>query len=128
MAMTAGARSVSICMPVFNGGQYFKIALDSALAQDYPDVEIIVVNDGSTDDGETEKIALEKRDRIHYIHQENRGVAGALNTAISNMTGEYFAWLSHDDIHLPHKTSSQIAFLARLGRPDACLFSDYDLI
>jgi glycosyltransferase involved in cell wall biosynthesis len=44
------------------------------------------------------------------------------------MTGEYFAWLSHDDLHLPHKTSAQIAFMRRLGRNSACIFSDYDLI
>lgn len=44
------------------------------------------------------------------------------------MQGDYFAWLSHDDLHLPHKTSAQIAFLDKLGRPDACLFSDFDFI
>jgi glycosyltransferase involved in cell wall biosynthesis len=119
---------VTICMPVFNGGHYFEAALRSALAQDYENIEVLVVNDGSTDAGETERIALAHGDRVRYIHQENRGVAGALNTAITNMSGDYFAWLSHDDLHLPHKTSAQIAFLGGLGRPDACLFSDYDLI
>ncbi len=119
---------VTICMPVFNGGHYFRAALESALAQDYENLEILVVNDGSTDGGETEYIALTYGDRIRYVWQQNRGVGGALNTAIDRMTGEYFAWLSHDDIHLPNKTSAQIAFLHRLGRPRACLFSDYELI
>src|SRR4051794_3824327 len=122
------APRVTICMPVYNGGSYFKLALQSALAQDYGNLEIVVVNDGSTDAGGTEQIALSYGDRVRYFAQENRGVAGALNTALSQMTGEYFAWLSHDDLHLPHKTSSQIAFLRRLGRSRACLFSDYDLI
>jgi glycosyltransferase involved in cell wall biosynthesis len=119
---------VTICMPVFNGGHYFQAALASALAQDYANLEILVVNDGSTDGGETERIALAHGDRVHYLHQENRGVAGALNTALANMSGDFFAWLSHDDLHLPHKTAAQVAYLGRLGRPCACLFSDYDLI
>lgn len=119
---------VSICMPVFNGGRYFRSALESALAQDYSNLEIVVVNDGSTDGGETEHIALEYGDRIRYFYQPNSGVAGAMNTALAHMTGDFFAWLSHDDIHLPHKTSSQVAYLCRLGRPNACLFSDFDLI
>jgi len=118
---------VTICMPVFNGGQYFSSALASALAQDYPNVEVLVVNDGSTDGGETERIALAHGDRVRYIRQENRGVGGALNTALSHMSGDFFAWLSHDDLHLPHKTSAQMTYLDRLGRR-ACLFSDYDLI
>jgi glycosyltransferase involved in cell wall biosynthesis len=115
-------------MPVYNGGDYFELALQSALAQDYPNVEIVVVNDGSTDDGHTERVALSYGDRIRYFHQPNGGVAAALNNAIAHATGDYFAWLSHDDIHLPEKTSSQIRFLEQIGKPDACLFSDYDLI
>jgi len=120
---------VSICMPVYNGGDYFGLALDSALSQDYENLEIIVVNDGSTDGGYTEEVARSRKDeRIRYFVKENGGVASALNVALREATGDYFAWLSHDDLHLPHKTSAQIAFLAELGRPDLCLFSDYDLI
>jgi glycosyltransferase involved in cell wall biosynthesis len=115
-------------MPVFNGGHYFQEALESALAQDYENFEIVVVNDGSTDGGETERIALSYGDRVRYFHQENRGVSGALNTALAHMSGDYFAWLSHDDLHVPHKTAAQIDYLGRLGRPRACLFADYDLI
>ncbi|EUC14722.1 glycosyltransferase family 2 protein [Paraburkholderia hospita] len=115
-------------MPVYNGGSYFKQALRSALDQDYANIEIIVVNDGSTDGGETELIALEHGSRVRYFWQKNTGVAGALNTAIKHATGDYFAWLSHDDIHLPNKTTSQIQYLKILKRPDACLFSDYDHI
>lgn len=115
-------------MPVMNGGRYFRLALDSALAQTYANLEIIVVNDGSTDAGETERIARSGGDRVRYIHQANRGVAGALNTAIDHMTGDFFTWLSHDDLYLPHKTAAQVAFHRRLGRPDAILFSDYRTI
>lgn len=119
---------VTIVMPVCNGGHYFRLALQSAIAQTYGNLEIVVVNDGSTDRGETESIALEHASRIRYIRQENKGVAGALNTAIGAMTGDFFAWLSHDDIHLPHKTARQVAYHRRLGRPDSILFSDYELI
>jgi glycosyltransferase involved in cell wall biosynthesis len=119
---------VTICIPVFNGGQYFRSALESALKQDYENIEIIVVNDGSTDGGETERIALAHGDRVRYFYQPNTGVAGAINAAIAGMTGDFLAWLSHDDLHLPHKTAAQVAFLARLGRPRACLFSDFELI
>lgn len=119
---------VTIAMPVYNGGHYFELALQSALAQDYDNVEIVVVNDGSTDGGETEAVAGKYASRIRYFHQENKGVAGAMNTVVANMTGDFFTWLSHDDIHLPHKVRRQVEFHARLGKRDAILISDYDLI
>lgn len=119
---------VTIAMPVYNGGHYFRAALESALAQTYENVEIIVVNDGSTDAGETRAVAQDYASRIHYIEQPNKGVAGALNTAVAAMTGDFFAWLSHDDLHLPHKTERQIAYFEKIGKADAILFSDYDFI
>lgn len=119
---------VSICIPVYNGSNYMRSAIESALSQHYPRVEVVVVNDGSDDGGATDAIARSFGDRIRYISQVNKGVAGALNTAIEHARGYYFAWLSHDDVHLPEKTGAQLAFLDRLARPNACLFSDYDLI
>jgi glycosyltransferase involved in cell wall biosynthesis len=119
---------VTIVMPVYNGGQYFRLALQSALRQSYENIQIVVVNDGSTDNGETEAIALEQGSRIVYVRQDNKGVAGALNTGITRMTGDYFTWLSHDYIHLPNKVERQLDFLSRLGKPDAMLISDYELI
>lgn len=119
---------VTIAMPVYNGGHYFELALQSALEQDYGNVEIIVVNDGSTDGGETEAIARKYASRIRYFHQENKGVAGAMNTVVTNMTGDFFTWLSHDDVHLSHKVRRQVEYWERLGRRDAILISDYDLI
>lgn len=121
-------QKVSICMPVYNGSNYLRSAIESALAQDYTNLEIIVVNDGSTDEGATEEIARSFGSRIRYFSQSNGGVAKALNTAVLNATGDYFTWLSHDDLYFPHKTKAQIEFLNQLGRMDACIFSDYDLI
>ena len=128
MSTTVENPKVTIVMPVFNGGRYFQIALESALAQTYENLEIVVVNDGSTDGGETESIALRYGSRIRYIRQENRGVGGALNAGIREMTGDFFAWLSYENIYLPHKAASQIAFFRRLSKPEAILFSDYEMI
>jgi hypothetical protein len=123
---------VSIVMPVFNGGRYFELALQSALAQTYERLEVVVVDDGSTDGGETEAIgrryAALHPERVRYIRQENTGAGGALNTGVRAMTGDVFCWLSHDDLHLPEKTAVQVDFWRGLRREDAMLVSDYDLI
>ena len=119
---------VSIIIPVFNGANFLAEAIDSALAQTYADVEVLVVNDGSRDGGRTAAIARRYGDRIVYLEQENRGVSGALNTGISRMTGEIFTWLSHDDIHLPEKVEAQVAYYNELRRPKAILFSNFFLI
>ena len=102
---------VSIVIPVYNGSNYVKEAIDSALAQTYSNIEIIVVNDGSKDDGATEKIALSYGDKIKYFYKENGGVSTALNFGISKMQGEYFSWLSHDDMYAPTKVESQVDLL-----------------
>jgi glycosyltransferase involved in cell wall biosynthesis len=118
-------------MPVYNGGRFFESALTSALAQTYPNTEIIVVNDGSTDGGETRAIAQRYASavqKIRYIEQPNCGVAGALNTGIEAMSGDIFCWLSHDDLFEPRKTEVQVEYHRRVGRPDAVLFSDYSVI
>lgn len=99
---------VSIIIPVYNGANYMRQAIDSALAQTYENIEIIVVNDGSTDDGETEQIALSYGERIRYYKKENGGCASALNYGISKMKGDWFSWLSHDDLYMPDKVKSQI--------------------
>ena len=99
---------VSIVIPVYNGANYMREAIDSAIAQTYKNIEIIVVNDGSTDNGETEKIDLSYGDKINYYYKENGGCASALNYGISKMKGEWFSWLSHDDVYFPTKIESQV--------------------
>jgi len=99
---------VSIVIPVYNGSNYMKEAIDSALVQTYRNIEIIVINDGSTDDGKTDEIAKLYGDQIRYYYKENGGVASALNLGIQKMTGEYFSWLSHDDVYFPDKIEKQI--------------------
>ena len=108
---------ISIIIPVYNGANYVREAIDSALAQTYENFEVIVVNDGSTDDGATERIALSYGDKIRYFKKENGGVSSALNLGISEMTGEYFSWLSHDDKYEPYKLEHLVTALAELENP-----------
>ena len=124
---------VSIVIPAYNASNYLAEAIDSALAQTYPNIEIIVVNDGSKDDGATERIALSYGDKIRYFHKENGGSSSALNVGIANMTGEWFSWLSHDDLYVPHKVEAQIRYLNSLEFSEdelhcQVLFSASDLI
>ncbi|HXY53929.1 MAG TPA: glycosyltransferase [Nitrospirota bacterium] len=118
---------VSIVIPVYNGANFLREAIDSALAQTYQNIEIIVVNDGSTDGGQTENIAKSYGERIRYYYKENGGVASALNFGIREMRGEYFSWLSHDDVYYPQKVEAQVDYLKKINK-DVILYSDYDLI
>ena len=119
---------ISIVIPVYNGSNFLKEAIDSALAQDYSNFEVIVVNDGSNDNGETERIALSYADKIRYFKKKNGGVATALNLAIKKMNGEYFSWLSHDDMYYPNKLSTQIKALKKCGDMNRIVISDYDVL
>ncbi len=107
----------SIVIPVYNGSDYLKEAIDSALGQTSKDFEVIVVNDGSNDGGKTEAIAESYGDKIRYFYKENGGVASALNLGIRNMQGEWFAWLSHDDVFSTNRIESDLLFLEQ--NPDA---------
>ena len=123
---------ISVAMPVFNGGGYFAVAVESVLAQAYEPLEIVIVNDGSKDDGHTASLgqafASRYPERVVYIEQPNGGVASALNTAIASMSGDIFCWLSHDDLFEPNKLERQVEFWRALNRENAILFSDYQLI
>lgn len=106
---------VSIIIPAYNASNYLAEAIDSALAQTYSNTEIIVVNDGSKDDGATEQVALSYGNKIRYFSKENGGSSSALNMGIANMTGEWFSWLSHDDLYAPDKLTKQIENINSLG-------------
>jgi len=108
---------VSIVIPVYNGANYMREAIDSALAQTSDDIEVLVINDGSRDNGATAEIARSYGDRIRYIEKENGGVSSALNRGIAEMRGRWFCWLSHDDRYLPAKVATELAFLD--ANPDA---------
>jgi glycosyltransferase involved in cell wall biosynthesis len=119
---------VSIVIPVYNGADFLREAIESALNQTYARIEVIVVNDGSTDRGMTERIAASYGNRIRYVTRPNGGVAAALNTGIRIMAGDFFSWLSHDDIYYSRKVETQLASMALESVPCAMLYSDFDII
>ena len=89
---------VSIGVPVYNVEVYLRECLDSIMNQTFKDFEVIMVDDGSTDNSFSicqEYVA--KDNRFKLIHQENKGLAGARNTCIKNMHGEYITWIDSDD-------------------------------
>ena len=102
---------VSVIIPAYKAADYLAEAIDSVLSQTYPNIEILVINDGSPDDGATERVALSYGDKIRYFAKENGGVSSALNLGIDNMTGDYFSWLSHDDAYTKDKIEVQMASL-----------------
>lgn len=110
---------ISVVIPAYKAANYLAEAIDSALAQTYDNFEIIVVNDGSPDDGDTRAVAEKYGDKIRYFEKENGGSSSALNRGIEEMTGEWFSWLSHDDLYKPRKLERQVALLNELyGRED----------
>jgi len=119
---------VSIIIPVYNGSNYMREAIESALAQTYENIEIIVINDGSSDGGKTDEIARSYGDRINYILKENGGVATALNTGIREMTGEYFSWLSHDDVYYPEKIEKHVQYIGKSKDRNIVTFCGHELI
>lgn len=128
MAVNKLNPKVSIIIPVYNGSDYLSLAIDSALAQSYENIEVIVVNDGSSDNGATDKIAKSYGDRIRYYKKENGGVSTALNLAIDKMKGDYFSWLSHDDLYLKDKVKNQVDFLNTLPNEDSVIYADFELV
>lgn len=102
---------VSVVLPVYNSALYIEESLVSMLHQTYPDFEIIVIDDGSTD-GTLQKIQAFADPRIRLIaHQENRGLVGTLNEGLSLARGEYIARMDGDDIALPERLERQVAYL-----------------
>lgn len=119
---------ISIIIPVYNGSNYLKEAIDSALNQTYKEIEIIVVNDGSTDKGKTKKIAKSYGNKIKYYKKRNGGVASALNYGIKKSTGDYISWLSHDDLYKSNKIEEEMILLNKLENKNSIIFSDYEFI
>lgn len=122
---------VSIVIPAYNASNYLAQAIDSALSQTYSNLEIIVVNDGSKDNGATAAVAEAYGEKIRYFEKENGGSSSALNYGIQNMTGQWFSWLSHDDLYLPEKVEKQVEWLGKLPpqeREKTVLFSGSQLI
>lgn len=112
---------VSTIIPAFDAEKYIKETIDSALNQTYKDFEIIVVDDGSTDD--TRNMLKQYRDKTRYIHQENGGPSKARNTGIKAANGKYIAFLDADDLWPKNKLELQVDFME--SHPDVdMVFAD----
>lgn len=108
---------ISVIIPVFKRPDYLHQALDSVLAQTYPRLEIIIVDDGSGDECVSQYCLPDGVTLLR--HSETRGPGAARNTGFAASSGEYIAWLDSDDAWLPGKLSAQMELLRK--SPDACL-------
>ena len=102
---------VSVIIPSYNYAEYLSTTLNSVLAQRLEDIEVVLVDDGSTD--ATADVLKSYRDRIDYIYQEKAGLSAARNTGINNSTGEFILFLDADDILGPGSIASQVKYLQR---------------
>lgn len=110
---------VSVAMAAYNAGPVLTATLESVLAQTYPRLEVIVVDDGSTDG--TAGILAGYRGRVTVIRQENGGIAKARNTGMARAQGELVAWMDQDDLCRPERIALQVAALRM--HPEALLCS-----
>ncbi len=106
--MARDSQLVSAVIPVCNGEKYLSAAIESVLAQTFPDIELIIVDDGSTDS--SAKIAG-GYEGAGYIYQPNKGVTAARNTGILSARGEFIAFLDQDDMWTPDKLKVQVGYL-----------------
>ena len=116
---------ISIIVPVYNVGKYLKKCLESIINQTYKNIEIILIDDGSTDNSASICDQYKKIDkRIKVIHQENKGLSGARNIGLKNITGDYITFIDSDD----YVEIDYIEFLYKLIKEDnydisACNFN-----
>lgn len=105
---------ISVIIPVYNGEKYIHDAVQSVVEQTYPNLEIIVVDDGSADN--TRNQVADNFPSVLYFYQKNKGVAAARNLGIKKSTGEYIAFLDSDDSWLPEKISMQMEEIVKNPR------------
>ena len=115
---------VSIIIPVYNSAQFLKESLESIINQTYSNIEIICVNDGSTDD--SLEILKSYSDKITIITQKNQGLASALNAGIKTMGGKWFKWFSPDDVMYTHTIETLVH--AAKKYPDTVVYSNWEII
>jgi glycosyltransferase involved in cell wall biosynthesis len=97
---------ISVIIPTYNCAKYLGEAINSALQQDYPHVEIIVVDDGSMDD--TASVLASFGEKLNSLRQDNQGIGGARNAGLALARGELIAYLDADDLYVPGKLSRQM--------------------
>ena len=119
---------LSIIIPVYNVEQYLQSCVQSVLAQTYQDLQVILVNDGSTDSSGVLCNQLAQQDsRIQVVHKSNGGLSDARNAGLRVATGEYAAFLDGDDVYLFNDGLEQLMALAHTEQPDVLLFQAVDI-
>lgn len=113
------ANLVSVIIPVYNDAHFLREALASVFEQEYRPLEVIVVDDGSTDDSAA---VAESFRKVRLIQQPHLGVSAARNAGIAASKGELLAFLDSDDVWLPHKLALQVSKL-QAGRPLTCVYT-----
>ena len=108
----------SILIPSYNGAAFLGETLEAALAQTYPNLEVLVVDDGSTDD--TRAVLERYAGRIRWLRQDNGGLSSARNAAQRAARGEYLAWIDADDLCAPDRIAMQVACLEAFADIDLC--------
>lgn len=101
---------VSVLLATYNAMPFLPVAIDSILNQTFEDFELIIVDDGSTDDSGCYLQSLDDK-RLRYVRQENAGLAIALNNGLNHCRGEYIARMDGDDFSLPERLAEQVSFL-----------------
>jgi glycosyltransferase involved in cell wall biosynthesis len=109
------APTVAVVIPAYNAGRFLRVAIESVLSQTHPPAEIIVVDDGSTDD--TKEVARSFGDKVRLAQQANAGAAAARNRGLEMATSQYVALLDADDICAPARLERQVSALQQT--PDA---------
>lgn len=112
MTASPAPPTVSVHMAVYNQRRYVGEAVESILRQDFPDFELVVVDDGSTDGSHAilERLAASD-DRVRLLRRPNRGISASRNEALEVARGEFVAVMDSDDVALPHRLGRQVAFL-----------------
>ncbi|KFM20127.1 glycoprotein 3-alpha-L-fucosyltransferase [Marine Group I thaumarchaeote SCGC AAA799-P11] len=116
---------VSVVIPVYNSEKYLEECLNSVLDQTYDNIEIIVIDDGSTDS--SPDILKKYSDRVNVISQKNNGLASALNLGISKMKGHWFKWFSPDDVMYPYAIQTLVDE-AKNHSSNTILYSNWEII
>ena len=119
---------LSIIIPVYNVEQYLQCCVQSVITQTYQDLQVILVNDGSTDSSGVLCDQLARQDsRIQVVHKKNGGLSDARNAGLKVATGEYVAFLDSDDVYLLNDGLEQLMTLAHDEQPDVLLFQAVDV-
>lgn len=103
---------ISVVITAYNYGKYISVAIESALSQTYTDIEVIVIDDGSTDNTPTVMEQYASDARIRYIRQANQGQPKAKNRGVAESAGEFVAFLDADDIWMPNKLARQLTLFS----------------